>query len=142
MKDREFSGPDGRMAALVSTPSAPAALIGLLLEDFFVTAVRSPWVIVFALTVVEALFVVGEAVGRRSRQASALTYPEAIAIGLAQATALVPGVSRSGTTMTLGLFLGLQREEAARFSFLMSVPVILGAGALQLLGMVEAGMSG
>ena len=132
--------PDGRLAYLVLASTVPAALIGYFLEDFFETAVRSPWVVIFNLVLVGALFIVGEAVGRRTRTASKLTFREAVGIGLAQAAALVPGVSRSGATITLGLFLGLRREEAARFSFLMSVPIIAGAGALQMVEVVSEGM--
>jgi undecaprenyl-diphosphatase len=111
------------------------------LEDFFETAVRSPWVVVFNLVLVGVLFIVGEAVGRKVREASKLTFPEAVGVGLAQAAALVPGISRSGATITLGLFLGLRREEAARFSFLMSVPIIAGAGILQVGEVASEGMS-
>lgn len=137
---RDFSDADQRLAYLVLASTIPAALIGYLLEDIFETAVRSPWVVVFNLVLVGVLFIVGEAVGVKRRQASKLTFREAIGIGLAQAAALVPGVSRSGATITLGLFLGLRREEAARFSFLMSVPIIAGAGAVQLGEVVSEGM--
>lgn len=137
---RDLSDPDQRLAYLVLVSTIPAALIGYLLEDLFETAVRSPWVVVFNLVLVGVLFIVGEAVGRKSRQASKLTFREAFGIGLAQAAALVPGVSRSGATITLGLFLGLRREEAARFSFLMSVPIIASAGTLQLGEVVSKGM--
>ena len=132
LRRRDISDPDGRLAYLVLASTVPAALIGYSLEDFFETAVRSPWVVVFNLVLIGALFIVGEAVGRRTRSASKLTFLEAVGIGFAQAAALVPGVSRSGATITLGLFLGLRREEAARFSFLMSVPIVAGAGTLQL----------
>jgi undecaprenyl-diphosphatase len=132
--------PDGRLAYLVLASTVPAALIGYFLEDFFETAVRSPWVVILNLVLVGVLFILGEAVGRRTRTAPKLTFREAIGIGLAQAAALVPGVSRSGATITLGLFLGLKREEAARFSFLMSVPIIAGAGALQMTEVVSEGM--
>ncbi len=141
LRHRDLSDPDQRFAYLILASTVPAALIGYLLEDFFETAVRSPWVVVFNLVLVGVLFIVGEAVGRRSRQASKLTFVEAVGIGLAQAAALVPGVSRSGATITLGLFLGLRREEAAKFSFLMSVPIIAGAGTLQLGEVVSEGMS-
>ena len=138
---RSISDPDAKLAYLILASTVPAALIGFFLEDFFETAVRSPWVVVFNLVLVGILFIIGEAVGRRTRDSSKLTFLEAVGIGFAQAAALVPGVSRSGATMTLGLFLGLKREEAARFSFLMSVPIIAGAGSLQLLDVVEEGMS-
>lgn len=134
------SDPDGRLAYLVLASTVPAALIGYFLEDFFETAVRSPWVVILTLVLVGVLFIVGEAVGHRARTAPKLTFREAIGIGLAQAAALVPGISRSGATITLGLFLGLKREEAARFSFLMSVPIIAGAGVLQMTEVVSEGM--
>ena len=140
LRRRDFSDPDQKLAYLVLASTLPAALIGYLLEDLFETAVRSPWVVVFNLVLVGVLFIVGEAVGRKSRQASKLTFLEAFGIGLAQAAALVPGVSRSGATITLGLFFGLRREEAARFSFLMSAPIIAGAGTLQLGEVVSKGM--
>ena len=134
--------PDQRLAYLVIASTVPAALIGFLFEGFFENTVRSPWVVVINFIVVGVLFLVAEAAGNRSRLASKLGFGEAIVIGLAQATALVPGVSRSGATITLGLFLGLRREEAARFSFLMSVPIIAGAGGLKLGEVIAGGMSG
>ena len=137
---RNLTDPDQRLAYLILASTIPAAVIGFFLEDLFETAVRNPWVVVFNLVLVGILFIVGEAVARRSRRAEKLGFWEAIGIGLAQAAALVPGVSRSGATITLGLFLGLRREEAARFSFLMSVPIIAGAGSLQLAEVASEGM--
>ena len=131
---------DERLAYLVIASTVPAAVIGYFLESFFETAVRSPWVVAFNLVLVGVLFIVAEAVGTRTRRAAKLSFWEALGIGVAQAAALVPGVSRSGATITLGLFLGLRREEAARFSFLMSVPIIAGAGALQLVEVIQEGM--
>jgi undecaprenyl-diphosphatase len=133
--------PDQRLAYLVIASTLPAALIGFLFEGFFENTVRSPWVVVFNFVLVGVLFLVAEAAGSRSRKASKLRFGEAVGIGLAQATALVPGVSRSGATITLGLFLGLRREEAARFSFLMSIPIIAGAGGLKLAEVIASGMS-
>ena len=128
------------MAYLILASTVPAAIIGLLFEDFIELVLRSPWVVVFNLVFVGALFIVVEAVGSKSRQASKLGIWEAVAIGVAQAAALVPGVSRSGATITLAMFLGLRREEAARFSFLMSAPIIAGAGFLQLSEVISEGM--
>ena len=132
--------PDQRLAYLVIASAAPAALIGFLFGDFFEDTVRSPWVVVFNFILVGVLFIVGEAVGTRTRRASKLGFGEAVSIGLAQSMALVPGVSRSGATITLGLLLGLRREEAAKFSFLMSVPIIAGAGNLKVAQVIAAGM--
>jgi undecaprenyl-diphosphatase len=132
--------PDQRMAYLIIASTVPAALIGFLFEGFFEETVRSPWVVVFNFVLIGVLFIVGEVVGTRTRRASKLGFGEAVGIGFAQAAALVPGVSRSGATITLGLFLGLRREEAARFSFLMSVPIIAGAGGLELGEVISDGM--
>lgn len=132
--------PDQRLAYLVIASTVPAALLGFVFEGFFENTVRSPWIVVFNFVLVGILFLVAEAVGKQVRPASNLGFGGAIGIGLAQATALVPGVSRSGATITLGLFLGLRREEAARFSFLMSVPIIAGAGGLQLGEVLTRGM--
>ena len=137
---RNLTDSDQRLAYLVLASTIPAALIGFFLEDFFETAVRSPWVVVVNLVLVGILFIVGENVGAKTRGADKLRFNEAVGIGLAQAAALVPGVSRSGATITLGLFLGLRREEAARFSFLMSVPIIAGAGSFQLAEVAAEGM--
>ena len=131
---------DQRMAYLIIASTVPAALIGFLFEGFFEETVRSPWVVVFNFVLIGVLFIVGEVVGKRTRRASTLGFGEAVGIGFAQAAALVPGVSRSGATITLGLFLGLRREEAARFSFLMSVPIIAGAGSLKVGEVILQGM--
>jgi len=136
----DFTQPDQRMAYLILVATVPAGIIGFFFEDFFATAVRSPWVVVTNLVLVGVLFIVGEAVGRKNWQASKLRFLEAGGIGLAQAAALVPGVSRSGATITLGLFLGLRREEAARFSFLMSVPITSAAAGLSLAGAIGEGI--
>ncbi len=139
LRGPNFADPDQRMAYLILVATVPAGIIGYFFEDFFATAVRSPWVVVNNLVLVGVLFIVGEAVGRKRRQASKLTFLEAVGIGLAQAAALVPGVSRSGATITLGLFLGLRREEAARFSFLMSVPITSAAAGLSLAEVIGEG---
>lgn len=130
-----------RMAYLILVATVPAGLIGFFFENFFETAVRSPWVVVVNFVLVGALFIVGESVGRKNRESSKLSFKEAFWIGAAQAAALVPGISRSGATITLGLFLGLERGEAARFSFLMSVPITTAAALLSLGEMAGGGMS-
>ena len=128
----DFADAQVRLAYLILIATVPAALIGFFFEDFFATQVRSPWVVVFNLVFVGVLFLVAEAVGRKTGTSSKLGFLGALGVGLAQAVALVPGVSRSGATITCGLFLGLRREEAARFSFLMSVPVTAAAAGLSL----------
>jgi undecaprenyl-diphosphatase len=138
----DFADAEVRLAYLVLVATVPAALIGFLFEDFFATAVRSPWVVVFNLVFVGLLFLVAEAVGGKKWSISKLGFLGAFGVGLAQASALVPGVSRSGATIMLGLFLGLRREEAARFSFLMSVPVTAAAAGLSLAQTAQEGMGG
>ncbi len=144
---RSLRGPDltdtqQRMAYLILVATIPAGLIGFFFEDFFETVVRSPWIVVVNLVLVGVLFIVGESVGSKRRKSSGLSFGEAVGIGLAQATALVPGISRSGATITLGLFLGLRRDEAARFSFLMSVPITAAAAILSLSDIAGRGMNG
>src|SRR5215212_10545050 len=105
-----------RMAYLVLVGTIPAAGIGFLFEGFFETEVRSPWVVVFNLVFVGLLFLMAEAVGHKNREAAKMRISEAIGFGIAQACALVPGVSRSGATITFGLFVGesARRPPASR----------------------------
>ena len=138
----DFSDREVRLAYLVLVATLPAALTGFFFEDFFATEVRSPWLVIFSLVLVGGLFLVAEATGRRDRQAAKLGPAGALSMGLAQASALVPGISRSGATITLGLFLGLRRDEAARFSFLMSVPITAAAAALSVAKVAGEGMDG
>lgn len=138
----DLSDSEVRMVYLILVATFPAALIGFRFEDYFATQVRSPWVVVFNLVFVGVLFLIAEAVNRRSESASKLGFLGAFAVGMAQAAALVPGVSRSGATITCGLFLGLRREEAARFSFLMSVPVTTAAAGLSVTEAASRGMDG
>ncbi len=132
LRGPNFEDRDQRMAYLILVACIPAGVVGLLFQNFFEQEVRSPWLVAFNLVLVGALFIAGEAVGRQRRTSDKLGFKEAIGIGLAQTAALFPGVSRSGATITLGLFLGLRREEAARFSFLMSVPITAAAALLSL----------
>ena len=121
----------------IALATIPAVLVGALLGDL-IDAARTPAVIVVTLSVVGVLMVVAERAGAHQRQADSLSLWETLAIGVAQACALVPGVSRSGATITTGLFLGLTREAAARFSFVLGVPAMLGAAALEGAKLVTA----
>jgi undecaprenyl-diphosphatase len=112
----DFSDAEVRLAYLILLATVPAALIGFFFEDFFATQVSSSWVVVFNLVFVGVLFLVAESVGRKTEGAFKLGPLGAFGVGLAQAAALVPGVSRSGATIACGLFLGLRREEEARAS--------------------------
>ena len=133
----DFADAQVRTAYLILLATVPGALIGFFFEDFFATELRSPWVVVINLVFVGVLFLVAEAVGRKTQCAIKLGP---LGIGLAQAAALVPGVSRSGAMITCGLFFGLRREEAARFSFLISVPVTAAAAGLSLAEEAGEGM--
>ena len=119
-----------RMIWLIGLGTVPAVLAGGLLGDF-IDAVRSPAVIAVTLGVGGVLMAIAARAGRRGRDGASLSIPEALAIGVAQACALVPGVSRSGATITLALFLVVRRESAARFSFLLGIPAMIGAATLE-----------
>ena len=121
--------PDRRLAWLIVVTVIPAALLGALLEGFFDTFFRERLVFIAVLLVVGAgLLLVAERIGTRQRELHDLRLRDAITIGVAQALALFPGISRSGITIAAGLGLGLTREAAARFAFLMGTPIIAGAG--------------
>ena len=141
LRGPNFEERDQRMAYLILVATIPAGVVGLLFQGFFETEVRSPWLVAFNLVLVGVLFIVGEAVGRQNRTSDKLGFKEALGIGLAQTVALFPGVSRSGGTITLGLFLGLRRDEAARFSFLMSVPITTAAALLSLADAFGSGIN-
>jgi undecaprenyl-diphosphatase len=121
-----------RLTLWLLLATIPAALAGKLLEDQAVTTFRSPWLVVVALATLGVLLLIAERVSERKLPMERLGLRGALTIGAAQALAIIPGVSRSGVTMTAGLFLGLTREAAARFSFLLSAPIIAGAGISQL----------
>lgn len=130
VRDRRIgSDPDRRMAVLLAVSVIPAALIGVVLEDFVDTFFRERLLVVCGLLVVgAAVLFLAERAARRTREMAELRVVDALGIGLAQAFALFPGISRSGITISAGLFLGLKREAAARFAFLMGTPIIFGAG--------------
>ncbi|MEY4095596.1 MAG: hypothetical protein RLZZ53_2795, partial [Acidobacteriota bacterium] len=120
----------------------PIVIVGGLFADLIEGQLRSPAVVAATLTIGGAGLVLAERVGRKSRDARSLGYGEALAIGCAQALALAPGISRSGATLTLGLFLNLERASAARFVFLMSLPAIVAAAAKEAIDFSEVGMAG
>ena len=145
IRDRRLDGdPERRLAWLLVVSVIPAAILGAALESFFDQAFREhyQWIAIFAL-VGAALLWLGE---RRKtaavRDLDQMRLRDAVTIGAAQAMALFPGISRSGITIATGMLLGLGRESAARFSFLMAVPVIAGAGVWKARTLVGAGLSG
>ncbi len=123
---------DERLAWLVVVGCIPAALAGYFLQDFFARVFEDPIVSGYFLIVTAGILTVAESLGRRLRSLEKLRLPDSLAVGVAQAVAILPGISRSGSTMAAGLLVGLDRESAARYSFLLATPVILGAGLLQV----------
>jgi undecaprenyl-diphosphatase len=134
---------DRRLAWLIIISTIPAALLGAAFESTFDTAFRDSiaWIGVFSL-VGAAILWLADRWGRRNRGLDKLNVRDAAAVGIAQALALFPGISRSGITIGTGLFLGLEREAAARFAFLMAVPVIAGAGLWKARTLVGGGLEG
>ncbi len=132
---------DSRLAWAVGIGTIPVGIVGLVFGDFIEANLRSTLVI--ALTTIFFGLLLGWAdfKGKRERDEHTLSWRDIIIIGCAQALALIPGTSRSGITITAALFLGLSREAAARFSFLLSIPAILLPGGLKGIELIQAGTS-
>lgn len=131
---KDPSSPDGRLPLLIAAGTVPIVIVGLLLKKHVETDLRSLYVIAGALIGIGLVMATIDryAAGRAEhRPLAAITYTDAILIGLAQTLALVPGVSRSGATICMTLLLGFSRSDAARFSFLLSIPAIAGAGIFE-----------
>ncbi|BDZ47267.1 undecaprenyl-diphosphate phosphatase [Naasia aerilata] len=124
--------PDARMGWLIILGSLPIGILGLLFQDDITTTLRSLWVVAFTLIVFGILLGVADLVGRKERRLNTLSVPHGIVFGFAQALALIPGVSRSGGTITAGLFLGYTRRAAARYSFLLAIPAVFLSGLYEL----------
>jgi undecaprenyl-diphosphatase len=131
MSAHKPSSPNGRLFWMIVIASVPAGIIGLLLDELAGNLFRSPWVIVFTLSIMGVLLWWIDKQLPQVGDLSAVGPREATMIGFAQALALIPGVSRSGATMTMGRWLKLDRQTAARFSFLMSMPITAGVGLLK-----------
>jgi undecaprenyl-diphosphatase len=123
-----YNRPERKMLFFLIVATIPGAIAGLLLEKKAETIFRAPTRIAILLGTVGLLLVLGEYLAQHRRRLDQMTLKDSILIGLSQAFAIMPGVSRSGITMTAGLFLGFKRRSAARFSFLMCTPIIAGAG--------------
>ena len=125
--------PDARMGWLVILGSVPIVLLGLLFENQIESTFRSMWIVATMLIVFGVILGIADRVGRQTRDLQSLTYRHGILYGFAQALALIPGVSRSGGTITAGLLMGYTREAAARYSFLLAIPAVFGSGVYQLI---------
>lgn len=134
------AGVPGRLARLIAVGTVPVVVVGLLASDRIEVGLRSPGVTLVTLAAGAVLLLAAERVGRRTRDETSLIAGEALLIGAAQAAALVPGVSRSGATIGVGVLLGLRRDAAARFGFLLGVPAILAAAAREGVALARAGL--
>jgi undecaprenyl-diphosphatase len=140
---RPFADPEGRLLGLLVCASVPAAVAGLLLEKWAESVFRSPALVAVDMAVMGAvLFAADRRAGRSAHDMAAISTRDALLIGAAQALALVPGVSRSGATISAALFLGYRREDAARFSFLLAVPITFGAVVFKVPHLFGAGQTG
>ncbi len=122
---------DARLGWYLLLGTIPIGLAGLVFSDQIETGARNLLLIGTTLIALGLVLLAAERVGRRERGTESITLRDALVVGVAQAAALIPGVSRSGATLSAGLFLGLERAAAARFSFLLSVPAVLLAGAFE-----------
>ncbi len=129
---------ESRLGWYILLGSVPAGVAGLLLESFFEEIFGTPAVAAGFLLVTAVLLIIGEKLLSGEKQIENITLPDAMVVGLFQTLALFPGVSRSGSTITAGLLRGLDRAAAARFSFLLGIPAILGAGLLSGLDLLQA----
>lgn len=139
LRGKPFESFDSRMGYMMAIGTIPIVLMGLLLKTYIETSFRSLYVIAATLIALALALMLAEwfingkrARGEKMKEMEDLSWFEAVVVGLVQCLALVPGASRSGVTITGGLFLGMTRETAARFSFLLSLPSIFAAGVYQL----------
>jgi len=123
---------DARLGWYVIVGSLPIVILGVLFKDFIERDLRNLWVIAVALIVLGLVLGIADRMSTGQRGIKEVTFRDAVLLGLAQAAALVPGVSRSGATISMGLFLGMGREAATRFAFLLAIPAVVGAGLFEL----------
>ena len=128
--------PSARLIRLIAIGTIPVVIVGLAFKDFIEDVLRTPAVAAGALAVGAVMMLVAERVGRQVDDERAIGPGGAFLIGCAQASALIPGMSRSGSTISMGMFLGLRREAAARFTFLLSIPAMIAAAAKEGLDMM------
>lgn len=131
LKRRRITSDHDRLVWQIVVAMVPAIVLGAIFESFFET-LRSPWIVITTLLVVGVLFILVERRRYQPQSLPQLSWSKAVAIGLSQAIALIPGVSRSGITIVTGMLAGLSRSEAARFTFLLSIPTVAGAAAKKL----------
>ncbi len=128
-RGRPFADADSRLLWLLALASVPGAIAGLLLDEWAETVFRSPALVALTMAFLGVVLWLAD---RRPGTRQGVSWRDGLLVGLAQAFAIVPGVSRSGATISMGLFLGYSREEAARFSFLLALPITLGAALVKV----------
>ncbi|MFZ4895200.1 undecaprenyl-diphosphate phosphatase [Plantibacter sp. Mn2098] len=129
--------PDARMGWLIIIGSLPIIILGLLFKDQIETTLRNLWITAAMLIVFGILLGIADMVGAKKRRLKNLTYGHGVVFGVAQSLALIPGVSRSGGTITAGLFLGYERRAAARYAFLLAIPAVFGSGLYQVYNAIK-----
>jgi len=135
-KGTPFATQDARLGWLLIIATIPAGLAGILLQDLVEEVFSSPLFVGIALLITALLLVLGEKIGQKIGDLQSVALPDALVMGLMQAFALFPGISRSGSTISGGMMRHLKRESAGKFSFLMSIPIMLAAGGLSTYKMV------
>jgi undecaprenyl-diphosphatase len=124
--------PDVRMGWLIIVGTIPIVLVGYFAQDYIRSVFRSLWLVAIVLIVFGILLGLADWLGRKNKDLTQLSYRDGILIGLGQMLALIPGVSRSGASTTVGLALGFNRPAAARYSFLLAIPAVFGSGLYEL----------
>ena len=137
---RRVDSTEGKLAWLIILSTVPAAVVGVAFEDVIVNTLGKPWMIAVLMIAFGGVMYAVDQLARHEREMAQMGWLDALLIGAAQALALSPGVSRSGVTMVTGLALRLTREAAARYSFLMSIPVVGGAAAYKALEIAGEGL--
>lgn len=132
-----WSDPDARMGWLVIVGSVPIVVFGFVLQDFIRGTLRNLWLTASMLAIFALVLALADKMAKNQKTLEKLTWRNGILFGFAQAMALIPGVSRSGGTIAAGLFMGFTREAAARYSFLLAIPAVLGSGLYELLKFMD-----
>lgn len=137
-----FNDPGSRLTIALGVATIPAVILGIFLEDVMATLFRSPILVAGTLIVGSGIIAYAEKRGGGNTQSDTPTVGSAFIVGLFQSLALIPGMSRSGMALSGGMMLGLSREAATRFGFLLAVPILLGAGAKKIFDIVHGGVEG
>ncbi len=139
---KPVGNPEAKLGWMLVLSTIPAVLLGYFFEEPLEALFGAPVYVAVELLITGAILWFSETLGKRTRPLEAMTWWDSLLIGIGQAIAISPGISRSGATIATGLVRGFDRAAAARFSFLMSIPVIFGAGLLKLSDFAETGISG